>query len=1166
MRFAAGAYRFRGRVLAATTVWAVLFATLVLPMSPADAVPDETYADDFSPADWDGSDGSIPWLNPWVENGESDGIDTGSIRIGDEPQCPTNPCLLLGRDAGPSASATRQVDLSGFATAQLDFDYRIHPHDAGAGSVSLWINSDGGSSWTQLDSWQLDTNETDSAVFDITEFMGSGTTIRFVVYDNTDDSHMNVDNVVITASGRQGYFDEFTDLTWDGSDGSLDWAPDPWQDSGGNGPTFGLIQVIANSFCASGNCLRIEGSTFVAGHNVVREVDLTGATFASLLFNYRRENYNTCSVQLDVSDDGGGSWAPLATYGNNGGDASQQSEAVDIFSHAAVNTQIRFSVDGVCTPGEFFYADNIWVYTDAAPTTNNAPVFDQDLLDITDNIGAFVAIDSPATDPDGSDTLTYNASGLPDGIAIDSASGFIGGVLSPNSAGVHAVEITVADDGTPSLDDSDVFTWTVGAGEAFYLIAGSGGSAGGDDLLTGFNPGDFDESTNEVDIGIGMGTSSAEGADVDPDTGKIYAGVDDQVGTIDPSTGVFTALPSVLGSGNGSEGAITFDSTNALAFHPSNGDLYVVIGRISGEDLLIKADPTTGAHIPGAFGGEDYVPIEGLSFGREWNTGIDFDPTTETLYGVTSSFTTTTLITIDLSNGQTSEVGDTEYATSGLAFDASGQLWGIRTLFSSDSVFEIDKATGSESNSRPVDNGSQYRAMAIAGTPQPNQAPVFDQDLLNRSDAEGTLIDIAAPATDPDVGDTLTYSAIGLPEGVTIDTANGDIAGALGPNSAGTHSVVITVVDDGVPSLQDIDSFTWTVSSGEPTYLVAAEGGGGGGNEALLTAVNLADTNQATNEVTIGDTTGRTNVEGLAIHPVTGVLFGSHNDQLGTIDITTGIFTPLPSVVGIGSGPAGTETLDTIEALSFDPSTGALYAIHRPGSGTTESMLVEIDPATGARVSGSFGGDDYLIVQPQGSSYQVPGMAHDPTTGVLFIIHWDDVGGEHWYLTTLDPATGATTTVGNIPNDITGLSFSGDGRPYGITDQSSGGTIYEFDKADGSVVRSLMIDNTSQYKAIAIAADAVPNLPPVFDQDLLDRTDAEGSAISLSAAATDPDLDDLTYTATGLPGGLSVDPNTGLISGTIDFTAAGTHPVEITVTDDGIPNLAATDTFHLDGD
>ena len=87
------------------------------------------------------------------------------------------------------------------------------------------------------------------------------------------------------------------------------------------------------------------------------------------------------------------------------------------------------------------------------------------------------------------------------------------------------------------------------------------------------------------------------------------------------------------------------------------------------------------------------------------------------------------------------------------------------------------------------------------------------------------------------------------------------------------------------------------------------------------------------------------------------------------------------------------------------------------------------------------------------------------------------------------------------------------------------------------------------------------NQDPTFDQDLADRTDAEGALVSLDAAATDPDGDTLTYGATGLPAGLSIDSATGLISGTISLDAAAGSPTPSASPSATAPSVDATDTF-----
>lgn len=89
-----------------------------------------------------------------------------------------------------------------------------------------------------------------------------------------------------------------------------------------------------------------------------------------------------------------------------------------------------------------------------------------------------------------------------------------------------------------------------------------------------------------------------------------------------------------------------------------------------------------------------------------------------------------------------------------------------------------------------------------------NQAPV-STDLLNQADAEGDAVWLDANASDADL-DALTYSATGLPGGVTINATTGVISGTLSTTSACTHGVTITV-SDGTDT--DNGTFTWTVAN-----------------------------------------------------------------------------------------------------------------------------------------------------------------------------------------------------------------------------------------------------------------------------------------------------------------------------------------------------------------
>jgi hypothetical protein len=67
------------------------------------------------------------------------------------------------------------------------------------------------------------------------------------------------------------------------------------------------------------------------------------------------------------------------------------------------------------------------------------------------------------------------------------------------------------------------------------------------------------------------------------------------------------------------------------------------------------------------------------------------------------------------------------------------------------------------------------------------------------------------------------------------------------------------------------------------------------------------------------------------------------------------------------------------------------------------------------------------------------------------------------------------------------------------------------------------------------------------------QTAADGQAVSLAVQGRDADSDAVTFSASGLPTGLSINGATGLISGTIAATADQTGPFTVTATDGAHP-------------
>ena len=63
------------------------------------------------------------------------------------------------------------------------------------------------------------------------------------------------------------------------------------------------------------------------------------------------------------------------------------------------------------------------------------------------------------------------------------------------------------------------------------------------------------------------------------------------------------------------------------------------------------------------------------------------------------------------------------------------------------------------------------------------------------------------------------------------------------------------------------------------------------------------------------------------------------------------------------------------------------------------------------------------------------------------------------------------------------------------------------------------------------------------------QTNNEGAAVSLAISGSDSDGDPLTYSASNLPAGLSINSSSGVISGTLGNQAAGTYVVTVSATE-----------------
>ncbi len=501
-----------------------------------------------------------------------------------------------------------------------------------------------------------------------------------------------------------------------------------------------------------------------------------------------------------------GGWAMWAVMGNDS-DPDGDTLYLDSFTQPSIGTVTR--MDGgtpadtsddtlrydapvdTTGPTSFTYTISDGVLTDVATVLinvkllNEYPVFDQDLLDRTDAEGALISISAGATDADTGDALTYSATDLPIGLAIESGSGLIAGLVNHAAAAYspYSTEITVCDDGSPSRCDTDTLTWTITnvVTTSPYLVAGTGGVGGGDDLLTTVNPTDFDPTTNEVDIGTGTGTSGIESEGIQPVSGVLFTVDGDQLGILNTDHGAFTTVGTGLGTGDGPFGAIAFDNVTGMAFHPLTGIIWAVHSRSGLVDALFLIDPDTGNHIPDVFGsGRDYQILRQHAGATDF-TGLAFDPTDWQLYGVlTDGAGTDYLVSITRKNGNSKVVGTLAQPITDLSFDDFGQMWGV----DAGTLYQINKTSGALDGGRTIDNGADYGAVAFAVSPAspPALEGVVFEDLAGDALAGSQAVeDISNPGVggvtvsiyrdngaipgEPDPTDTLFDSKITGPTG-----------------------------------------------------------------------------------------------------------------------------------------------------------------------------------------------------------------------------------------------------------------------------------------------------------------------------------------------------------------------------------------------------------------
>lgn len=352
----------------------------------------------------------------------------------------------------------------------------------------------------------------------------------------------------------------------------------------------------------------------------------------------------------------------------------------------------------------------------------------------------------------------------------------------------------------------------------------SGTTKGPQDTLVRLN------RTNGQTAIIGpTGTNNVEAIAFGPNS-TLYAANGGQLGTLDLTTGAFTAKPQPMGTAAGSLGNVTISDADGLFFDITRNTLYATERR-AGSDLLFKIDPATGAHVLNAFGpGVGYVVVADVidNNGKVLSDVDDIavDPESGQMYaGMNSGGTSGVLVIINPATGATAKVADFRYPNpypanpalagqivddiEGLSFFNDGQLYGSTgdngpDINDKNKLFRIDKVTGATVLVGPFPSGQvDYEGLACL------TAPAFIT-LSKFTNGPGQAPQDANTPTGPEipVGAQVTWTYIFTNTGVLTLTdliLNDNQIGVIGPNGASNCPPASTILGPG-------DSFTCTAT------------------------------------------------------------------------------------------------------------------------------------------------------------------------------------------------------------------------------------------------------------------------------------------------------------------------------------------------------------------
>lgn len=829
---------------------------------------------------------------------------------------------------------------------------------------------------------------------------------------------------------------------------------------------------------------------------------------------------------------------------------------------------------------------------------NRAPLQTSALDDLNHALGTSIArsLAGHFSDPD-ADPLHFSAQGLPTGLTINSG-GFISGVLEAPAA-VHNVQVSV-DDGKQGSSQAS-FVWTVRASNsAPQLLAPipDQSDAEGDSINLSL-AGQFTDSDNDVlsfsAVGLPPGLVLSAAGTISGQLGPTAAGVHSVVINVSDGNGGHVSdgfnwtvsdvnraplLTSVPPDRSNVQGASVSVDLSAL-FSDPDGD--VLSHQASGlpTGLGISASGWVSGSVEAAPG--NYLVTLRATDPAGLQAATQFD------WEVRSNNSPPQLLQA-LPDQESSEGQTVQIALAGAFFDADGDQLNFRASglpegisLSNDGM--LSGILGYESAGLfgvtvSVDdgNGAEAQDSFLWTVAAVNRAPQLQSALRDQSHVRGVSIDLllAGHFLDPD-GDPLGFSAEGLPAGLQI-SGSGRVFGTLSA-TVGSYIVSITVNDGGASFSS---AFVWEVRTNNSPPVLLAPLADQSDPEGAIVSLPLA--------AQISDADGDR-----LTFTASGLPAGVVLDGTGTLSGQLSFSSAGQYQVQIGVDDGNGGSLQASFGWQVSDSNRAPQLlqpiadrIHAVGAVIAFDLAPHFaDPDQDALSFNASGLPNGLSVSPQGL---ISGTVADPLgSRTVQIVVADGRGGQAstqfgWSVRSSNAAPQLQTplpdrnhTEGDavsfdlaphfIDPDADQLSYAASGLPSGL---QLIGTRIEGQLGFDAAGQHRVILTVSDPSGGSVQADfgwqiSNRNRAPAVVGSIPSQRHSEGTSLQLGTAAyfSEPDGEPLSYAASGLPANLVIDANSGLISGTLSFTAAGTYIVRVDA-DDGQLTSAQSFVWSVD--